>query len=172
VASDQILRLSLSAQHELEVLKEKEKTSDFEEAWKRASKAQSYFDQGEYDLAYHELQMARALIPHPIWKEIMGLYLSIWDFKFVSNSKELLLVYKNVKALNLPPALKDQWFLLMMRLEKKLELSSTVKASDLSPYLQGLYHEERSANKAAFATWMKLIYPRLEILDVFSPHHK
>lgn len=172
VSSDKILRLSLSGQHELVVLKEKDKTSDFEEAWKRASKAQSAFDQGEYDLAYHELQIARALIPHPIWKEIMGLYLCIWDFKFITNSKELLLVYKNVKALNLPPALKDQWLLLMMRLEKKLDLSSTVKATDLSPYLQELYHEERSANKAVFATWMKLIYPRLEILDVFSPHHK
>lgn len=172
VSSDEIIRLSLSAHQDVKVLKEKEKTSTFEEAWKRASRAQCAFDQGEYDLAYHELQMARALIPHPVWKEIMGLYLCLWDFKFISNTKELSLVYKNTKSLNLPPSLRDQWLLLLMRLEKKLDLSSTVSEKDLASHLQDLYREEKAANKAVFATWMKLIYPRLEILDVFSPHRK
>jgi hypothetical protein len=28
--------------------------------------------------------------------------------------------------------------------------------------------QEKEANKAVFATWMKLLYPRMEILEVIS----
>lgn len=172
VASDAIIRLSLSQHQDIQILKPETKASDFEVAWKRASRAQAAFDQGDMETAYHELQMACAIIPHPGWKDIMNFYLCLWDFKFISNSKELGLIYKKTKSLTLPESLKDQWFLLIMRLEKRLGLAITVSEKDLSPYLQSLYWEERSANKAVFATWMKLIYPRMEILDVFSPHHK
>lgn len=172
VASDAIVRLSLSNHQEIKVLKPGGAPSDFEVAWKRASIAQAAFDQGDIETAYHELQMACAIIPHPVWKEIMNFYLCLWDFKFVSNSKELGLIYKKTKSLNPPEALKDQWLLLIMRLEKKLGLAGTVSEKDLSPHLHSLYWEEKASNKAVFATWMKLIYPRMEILDVFSPHHK
>ncbi|GEM_PF-1732408 len=172
VASDAIIRLSLSKHQDIKVLKPAEQPNDFETAWKRASLAQAAFDQGDIETAYHELQMALAIIPHPVWKEIMNFYLCLWDFKFVTNTKELGLIYKKTKSLTPPEALKDQWLLLIMRLEKKLGLSSTVSAKDLSTHLHPLYWEEKAANKAVFATWMKLIYPRMEILDVFSPHHK
>lgn len=172
VASDAIVRLSLSNHQDIKVIKEATPQKPLEAAWKRASLAQSAFDQGEYDIAYHELQMARSMMPHPIWKEIFSFYLYIWDFKFVGNNKELSMIYKKVKALNVPPSLKDQWILLIMRMEKKLELSSTVSFKDVSPALQDLFQQEKLATKPVFATWMKLLYPRLEILDVFSPHHK
>lgn len=172
VASDRIVRLSLAHHQDIKVLKPEDRPTDFEVAWKRASRAQAAFDQGDIEMAYHELQMACAMIPHPVWKEIMNFYLCLWDFKFISNTKELGLVYKKTKSLTLPEALKDQWLLLIMRMEKKLGLASTVNNKDLSPHLQSLFWEEKAANKAVFATWMKLIYPRIEILDVFSPHHK
>lgn len=172
VASDAVVRLSLSNHQDIKVLKEKTALRPLEAAWKRASLAQSAFDQGEYDIAYHELQMAKSMMPHPVWKEIFAFYLYVWDFKFLGNNKELSLVYKKVKALNVPATLKDQWILLIMRMEKKLELSSTVSVSDVSPEMQDLFHQEKLATKPVFATWMKLLYPRLEILDVFSPHQK
>jgi hypothetical protein len=59
-----------------------------------------------------------------------------------------------------------------MRMEKKLELSYTVRADQVSESMQELFQQEKSASKPVFATWMKLLYPRLEILDVFSPYHK
>ena len=172
VASDEIIRVSLGDHQNIQTLKKASTPKPFEVAWKRAARAQSAFDQGKFDEAYHELQMARALMPHPIWKEVFGLYLHIWDFKFISNSKELSLVYKKVKTLKLPENLKDQWILLLMRFEKRLDLVPTVTYLDVSTHFQELFQQEKIAAKPVFATWMKLLYPRLELLDVFSPHHK
>jgi hypothetical protein len=172
VKSDAIFRLSLANHQDINIIKESSPPGKLEEAWKRMARAQCAFDEGEYDLAYHELQMARSIMPHPIWKEIMAFYLCVWDFKFIGNTKELSLIYKKLKLLNLPDVLKDQWILMIMRLEKRLELASTVSASDVSESLRPLFHQEKLAAKPLFATWMKLIYPRIEILDVFSPHHK
>ena len=172
VHSDSVLRLSLDGKTDLEVLKAQGKGSLFEKAWKRASLAQSAFDHGDYDLASHELQMAIATMPHPVWKEILTFYLHLWDFKFVSNSKELSLVYKKVRALNLPELLQGQKLLFLMRFEKKLDLSQTVNIKEVPSHLRELFEQEQHASKALFATWMKLLYPRLEILSVFSPHHK
>lgn len=170
VLSDAIIRVNLSNHNDLKVLKPKGNESDFEKAWKRASLAQGHFDQGDYDLAYHELQMAQALCPHPVWKEIFSFYLAVWDFKFISNAKELALIYKKVKKLHVPEILKDQWLMLQMRLERRLELNPTVHQEDLSGATQELFRQERTSSKPVFATWMKLLYPRLELLDVFSPH--
>jgi hypothetical protein len=172
VASDALSRFSLANQQESSVLKEKEQLKPLEISWKRISKAQGFFDQGDYDKAYHELQMARAIMPNQVWKNILDFYLYVWDFKFISNSKELSLNYKKVRALDVPHGLKDQWIFLIMRMEKKLDLSPTVSMNDVSEPLRALYQQEKIAAKPLFATWMKLLYPRLEILDVFSPHHK
>lgn len=172
VRSDSILRFSLASQGEVQILKKAKPLSDFEKAWKRAALGQSAFDQGNYDLAYHELQMAEALMPHPGWKQILSLYLYIWDFKFVGNNAELGLIYKKLKRLTVPASLKDQWLLLCMRFEKRLGLVLTVNHTDLSPHLRNLFEQEQAASKPLFTTWMKLLYPRLEILDVLTPHHK
>lgn len=171
VASDSIIRFSLADKGQVSVLKPQSKQTEFEFAWKRAALAQSYFDQGKYDLAYHELQMAEAQITLPVWKEVFSFYLCVWDFKFISNSKELSHVYKKLKKLKVPALLKDQWLLLLMRMEKKLGLVATIKETDVSPHLRDLFKKEYEASKPVFATWMKLLYPRIEILDVFSPHH-
>lgn len=172
VASDSIIRFSLDHQSEGKIIKAKDKTKPSEDAWKRAAMAQSAFDQNHFDQAYHHLQMARAITPHQVWKEIFSFYIFVWDFKFINNSKELSMIYKKMKALNLPPNLKDQWVLMIMRLEKKLELASTVNEMSISAPLREHFLQEKLASKPVFATWMKLLYPRLEILDIFSPHHK
>lgn len=171
-SSDALMRVDLGKQGEVTVLKEKTPLKPFEEAWKRASKAQSDFDQGDYENAYHELQMAHALMPHSVWKDIFEFYLCVWDFLFISNSSELSLIYKKLKKINVPPYLKDQWVLLVMRMEKRLDLAPTVTYKDVSGPHQDLFQQERLAKKPIFATWMKLLYPRMEILDVFSPHRK
>lgn len=170
--SDAILRFNLGNANEKSELRPKSKESGFESAWKRAARAQALFDQKSYDEAYHELQMGIGLMPNKMWKEIFSFYLVLWDFKFVSNPRELSLIYKKAKSLTVPEILKDQWIFLIMRMEKKLDLSSTVNFQDVSVTLQPLFKQEKLANKPLFATWMKLIYPRMEILDVFSPHNR
>lgn len=172
VKSDEIIQFSLAQNGEGKVIKPAATVRPFEVAWKRASLAQSAFDQGDYDIAYHELQMAQTLMPNSLWKEIMSFYLYLWDFRFVSNSKELAMIYKKVKKLNLPESLKDQWIMLIMRLERRLDLSPTVTTNDVTAPFRDLFQQEKLAPKPVFATWMKLLYPRLELLDVFSPHRK
>lgn len=171
-SGDALIRVNLAQRNEINVLKEKTPLKPFELAWKRASKAQSAFDQGSYEVAYHELQMAEALMPNETWKQIFSFYLNVWDFKFLSNSRELSLVYRKVKSQKVPDFLKDQWVLLVMRFEKKLDLSPTVAFKDVSQSNQELFQQEKLASKPVFATWMKLLYPRMEILDIFSPHRK
>ncbi len=170
VLSDAVIRINLSNHNDISVLKPASNLSEFERAWKKASLAQAHFDQGDYDLAYHELQMAQALCPHQVWKEIFSFYLAVWDFKFVSNLKELATIYNKVKLLSVPDILRDQWLLLQMRLERKLDLNPTVNLDDLTSATKELFRQEKTSSKPVFATWMKLLYPRLEVLDVFSPH--
>jgi hypothetical protein len=134
--------------------------------------AQSHYDQGQWDQAYHHLQMAEAIMPHTIWKEILKFYLNVWNFKFVTNKRELALIYRDLKKIAPHEILKDQWLFLCMRMEKRLGLVLTVNESLLSPYLLSEFKAEQEAPLPLFNTWMKLLYPRLEILDVFSPHHR
>lgn len=172
VASDALVRFSLSDQREVTLLKPAKELNDFEKAWKGIALAQACFDAGEMDFAYHHLQMARALIPHKVWKQILGFYLCVWDFKFIQNTKELSHVYKGLRKLDLPDVLKHQGRLLNMRLERKLGLVVTVKEDEFEGDQKELFLQEMQAGKALFSTWMHLLYPRMEILDVFSPHLK
>lgn len=172
VASDAIERYALGQGKTPSVFKEAKEPTEFEMAWKRASKAQSYFDQEKFDLAYHELQMSISLMPNGLWKEILNFYLCTWDFKFISNQRELSHVYKRARALRLPPSLRDQWIFLLMRLEKKLGLQTTHPEKQVSEPMRRFYVQERDSSKPVFATWMKLLYPRIDILDVMAPHHR
>jgi hypothetical protein len=171
-SSDAILRVNLGEKLELKILKEYGPPNLFEKSWKRAAKSQASFDLGKYDEAYHELQMAESLMPHKLWKEIFSFYLCVWDFKFITNNLELAQVYKKVKTLTLPPQLNDQKILMIMRLEKKLDLSPTVSYKDVVKENQDLYQQEKLASRPVFTAWMKLLYPRMEILDIFSPHKR
>ena len=172
VSSDAIIEFSLDKHGEAIIIKKATEPKSFEKAWKRASIAQSAFDQGDFARAYHELQIARDLTGHPVWKEIFSFYLCLWDFLFITNNRELSMIYKKVKSLRPPENLKDQWLMLCMRMEKKLDLVPTVESEELSYHLRDLYFKEKDASRVVFNGWMKLLYPRMEILDVFSPHHK
>jgi hypothetical protein len=169
--SDGILRFNLGEVSQGHVSKAPEKMSAFEDAWKRAARAQSYFDQDRLDFAYHELQMAIELMPNLHWKDIFRFYLFHWDFMILQNPKELSLVYKKLRKLALPPELQSQWRILCCRFELKLGLAMD-SFKDLPEHDQALIQQEKDAPKALWLTWMKLIYPRLEILDTFSPHQK
>lgn len=170
--SDAIVEFNLADQGDGKLIKPAETQNDFEKAWKQGSFAQSAYDKGDWDSAYHHIQMAHALMPHAAWKEIFKFYLHVWDFKFVSNKQELQQIYREIRKINPPETLKDQWYFLCMRMEKRLGLVLTVAPGQVSPYLKNQFIKETEASMPLFNTWMKLLYPRMEILDVFSPHHR
>ena len=169
--SDGVIRFNMGEFSQGQITKAPEKISEFEDAWKRASRAQSFFDQEKLDFAYHEIQMAIEIMPSLHWKNIFKFYLYHWDFMVLQNNKELSMIYKKLKKLTLPKELYPQWKILCCRFEMKLGLSVD-SVTDLPEDLQALMTQEKEAPKALWLTWMKLIYPRLEILDTFSPHQK
>ena len=171
-SSDAIIEFSLADQSERKLIKKAEPQSEFEKSWKMASLAQGHFDLGELDQAYHHLQMAHAMMPHPVWKEIFNFYINVWNFKFIGNKRELALIYRNIKKITPPDIMKDQWLFLCMRMEKKLGLVLTVSESQISAYILDEFKLERETSLPLFNTWMTLLYPRIELLDIFSPHHK
>jgi hypothetical protein len=171
-ASDAIIEFNLQEKPEAKMIKGTESPTAFEKAWKHASIAQAQYDQGDWDNAYHHLQMAESLMPHSSWKEIFRFYLTVWNFKFITNKKELALVYRDVKKLVLPESLKDQWLFMCMRLEKKLGFVHTIDTNKISAHLKDDFIKEMQAPMPIFNTWMKLLYPRIEILDIFSPHQR
>ncbi len=172
VASDPIVRVDLAVDNKIEVLKNAGKKNSFEMAWKKASLAQAYFDQEKFDRAYHELQMARALIPGHPWEDIFQFFLCSWDFLLLPSTKELSHVYKTLRELKLPKLLEGQQKLLIQRIEKKLKLQYTINPSEVPPAVKKLFEQERDANRALFSAWMGLIYPRMEQLTVHAPHLK
>lgn len=172
VAADPIIRVDLAVDNKIEALKSAGKLKPFELAWKRASRAQAHFDQEEFDRAYHELQMARALIPESPWNEIFLFFLCTWDFLLLPNQKELTHVYKSLKDLKLPELLQGQHQLLIQRIERRLKLQYTRRSEDVPESVRQLFDREREANRALFSTWMGLIYPRLEQLTVHAPHSR
>jgi hypothetical protein len=172
VASDSIIRVDLAVDNKIDLHKSHGKQDIFERAWKRASLAQAYFDQEKFDLAYHELQMARAMVHEHPWEGIFLFFLCTWDFLLLDNMKELAHVYKTVKALTLPKLLEGQHMLLIQRIEKKLKLQYSVSPALVPDSVRKLYEQEREANKALFSAWMGLIYPRMEQLTIHAPHLK
>lgn len=168
--SDPIYRLHLSNGHFEEI--KKEGTPDqFEKAWKLAGLAQSSFDKKDDELGYHQLQMSRSLMPQSSWKNILEFFQISWEYKFVNNKKELSLIYEALKKLEVPEILADQKKLMIFRFEKRLGLMSTIRSEDLSIPIRNIYDVEAKANPLLFLSWAKNIAPRLEVLEVYSPHY-
>ena len=168
--SDPIYRLHL-ANGNFEEIKKEGNPDQFESAWKLAGLAQCSFDRKDDEMGYHQLQMSQSLMPQSSWKNILEFFQIAWEYKFVNNKKELSLIYERLKKLDIPEILEDQKKLMIFRFEKRLGLMSTIRPEDLSIPIRNIYDMEAKANPLLFLSWAKNIAPRLEILEVYSPHY-
>lgn len=165
-----IFRLHLS-DGSFEEIKKEGIPDVLERAWKLAGLAQNSFDQKDDELGYHQLQMSKALMPHSTWKNILEFFQIVWEYKFLNNKKELSLIYENLKTLEVPEVLVDQKKLMIFRFEKRLGLMSTIHPEDLSIPIKNIYDTEAKANSLLFLSWAKNTAPRLDVLEVYSPHY-
>jgi hypothetical protein len=168
--SDPIYRLDFRISQDPIHIKPMGTISPFENAWKRASLAQGLYDSKKFDEAYHELQMAISIMPDASWKSIYQFFLYVWDFQFLTSSSELSSIYRNLKNLELPLFMNNHKFMMLMRLEKKLKLVPTIDESSIGPGFRSIFKKEKLATAVQFATWMKILYPRLENLDIILPY--
>ena len=90
-SSDQILRVNLAQQNDIKILKKIHRSKTIEIAWKNRQGAIA-FDEGNYDVAYHELQMAEKLYAEFYLKQIFNL--STFAFGILNCSVTRRVIYR------------------------------------------------------------------------------
>jgi hypothetical protein len=133
------------------------------------AKSQSLFDLGNIEEAYHFLQLAiDAFDGHPE-QYITQFYFLIWQYIYYENDKELPYFYDGLRELSqkLPPYLEDHRLLFISRLQKLMgfpmeDLTLKIKNNEL----KAVFKNERDLRPITTKLMRKLIYPRMEILDI------
>lgn len=143
--------------------------SKYHKALKHTSVAQSNFDEGKTEKAYHHLQMAEVLFRGHPEQYICLFFFYIWQYIYDSTEKDYNALYKDFLSLEdkLPEYLEDHRQLFLMRVLKILgnpikEKSSIIK----NQKLKEVYDKEVKLNSVAIKLLKKLIIPRIEILDI------
>jgi hypothetical protein len=133
------------------------------------SQYQSNIDLGEISIAYHKIQMAIELLNDYPEQSIAKFYFLVTQYIYESDKRDLTYLYSEFKDLEnlLPAYLDDHRELFILRLGKLIghqveNKSKNIKNSDLKT----IYLHEYKLNTVALKGLKKLIFPRIEILDI------
>lgn len=141
----------------------------FHQGLKRISSAQFFYDTGEKEKAFHELQMAMTLIEEGPLYIVAKFNFLIWQYIAFNTKKDLQALYREMKDIypKLPLALADHAKLFLMRLEKICGLEVSIRKDDItSVTLQKLFEKEIKLKPAVLRVLKFLIFPRLELFDI------
>jgi len=130
---------------------------------------QSKLDSGEIEEAFHSIQMSYEYLKETHQKNIVRFYILVLEYIYESNKKDQAYLYNDFKELEgkLPSYLNDHRILFMMRLEKLLGHPDLSKASNINnKNIKKLYEKERKLKAGALLILKKLIFPRVEVLDI------
>ncbi len=138
------------------------------------AKAQSYFDQGSIELAFHHLQMALVYAQKKSPERhdqyyVIEFFIIYFTCIHLNEKNALRYYYTLLLDLNqkLPRHLNEHCYILMQRLEKKLELPRIEMVDQFrNEYLKQRYIKERKLRNILMTPLLKLTYPRIEIPDV------
>lgn len=133
------------------------------------TRAQASYDLASQQKAYHELQMAMSY--HREYPEyyIEKFYFTVWQYLNDSTNKEFVYLYDDFVELEdkLPPYLEDHRQLFLMRLGKILGYKIDYDANVIfNTQLKIFFEKEMKMNGIAIKLLRKLIFPRIEILDI------
>ncbi len=149
--------------------KNKKKNTKLERAYKRWSRFQSYIDLGDISKAYHEIQMAELEMEGYPEQHISQFYFLVTEYIFESDKRDLIYLLRDFESLigKLPEYLEDHCHLFILRLTKLVGL----KIDELKPNIKNIklkeiYNREKNLNGLALKGFKKLIFPRIEILDI------
>lgn len=135
----------------------------------RLSIAQSEYDLGHIESAYHHLQMAMQY--HQGYPEfyIEKFYFTVWQYLYDTDEKDLVYLFDDFVDLKgkLPPYLEDHRMLFIQRLA--ILLSHPIEED--APYIKNerlrhYYEKESRMNGLAIKMLKKLTTARIEILDI------
>ncbi|MBT3527478.1 MAG: hypothetical protein HN482_14380 [Bdellovibrionales bacterium] len=138
--------------------------------------AQVYYDQKNYHLAYHHIQLSCDYLASTIHRNIPRIYFLIFQFIHESHTKGQYILLQSFKELRgeLPPYLNDQCQLFVARLELMLYGRCTICVDDfITPALRNIFIYEQEIPQPLIHVVVKnATFPRLEILDVIYGHLK
>jgi hypothetical protein len=142
---------------------------DLDTGLKKLSLFQSELDSGNTEMAYHHLQMSYEYLKNTQQASIVKFYLLVIQYIYESNKKDLAYLYNDFKELDgkLPSYLNDHKIMFQMRLEKILGHPIVSSSKNMNnKNLKKLYEKEKKLKPQALYLLKKLIFPRVEILDI------
>lgn len=149
----------------------KAKTKDTKKlrGYQRLAKFQRELDRSNIPQAYHEIQMSILDFKNRPEQYICEFYFYILEFIYEVDQRDLSYIYENFKGLEgkLPSYLEDHRILFIQRVATSLGIEHDQISSKIqNKNLRDLYLKESKLNALSIRALKKLIFPRIEILDV------
>ena len=145
-------------------------TDDYYQGVVALMKAQKGFDLKDAQVIYHNLQFSIDHLENQLERCLPVFYFLVAQYIFESHPKVLTTLLHDFKKLegHLPQTLNDHCLLFIGRLERILQIPSTLEEDKIiHPKLRAIYNLELKIPRTVFhATTKNMIVPRLDILDV------
>ncbi len=150
--------------------------NDLDKAWRHLMLAQSYHDLEDLHKLHHHLQLAKRKIKGFALEPTVKLFSLIFTFLSETNEKTLSQIAQDTMDLIpvLDKSMVDHAWLLIFRIEKILDIPTSVVAAQIhQSSLAKLLDVEASIPNILYKRVIRnLIYPRIELLDVFYTHQR
>ena len=157
--------------NKFELSDEKFTESNFQMGFKELALAQLAIDLKDYEKAYFHLQIAQVRLKGTHEFYITQFYFNVLEYMTTNSKEDLYYILKNFEQIGpkLPNYLKDHCHLFTFRILKCLdekydleELTLKIKNKNLNEILQ----KEHKLKPFSIKMLKKLIYPRIELLDI------
>lgn len=138
-------------------------------AWRNIATFQCALDSGDIISAYHSIQMAIAQLEGSSYRHIAKFYFLLTQYLYEATKKDLPYLHQDLEDLSgqLPQYLEDHRKLFLMRIKKLLKHPTPDQSEEIkNKNLRALYSKEIKLRPQVIEVLKKMIYPRIEILDV------
>jgi hypothetical protein len=138
--------------------------------YKYMGESQSHFDNNESEMGFHKIQMAIKFSKGLPEEPICQFFYLVWSYLKTTKKEELGHLLSEFRLLEkrLPPYLDDQWRLFILRLHRELGITYEHLNKPHHPALSTIYEREMELPKHLFRLTKKMLFPRMEIIDIIS----
>lgn len=151
------------------ITESKKASTDFVRAQGYLSQYQSAVDTAQISKAYHNIQMAIEMLDGYPEYYIAQFFFLVSQYIYESDSRDYTYLYQGFEQIEgkLPRYLEDHRELFILRLAKLIGHKTDNTSSKIfNKKLQELYLKELELNALTIKALKKLIFPRIEILDI------
>jgi len=145
------------------------KENSYQKGMRLMASFQTSFDMGNISKAYHEIQMSIQYLSEYPEGYICKFFFIVIEYIYESDKRDLSYLFDELLLLQdkLPPYLEDHRKLFLMRLGKLIGHHSLNKKNEIkNKQLKNIYDHEFKLNNLAIKGLKKLIFPRIDVLDI------